>query len=213
MCYFQGALPANKYTAAADLSLQTSGMNNKVTKTIKTPVEIDEALAAAARSQSTGFGSEERPHTPLILEPERLAQTFRRNRIKPITIKVTNPTQETMKVAAKFRNSFKKRSKRVKTRIKPAHFKLRPGRTTNVKFTPTPKAKQGVFGRLMFTVKGMDGSLPASIPILLTPEKTKLQAMARIVGFQARFVGGGTHGSFTGTPAKWRYRSLGRRDR
>mgnify|MGYP001602815936 CR=1 FL=1 len=182
-CIFKSPLPVASYLIRGDFLLGIKGKNNRRSKKQAGMISIDADLAAKMAGRGASGVTNDRPVTPIMLAPSILEQTFRSGNIRPVTVEVINPTSNILSLSARFKSSNKNK---VKAAISPKNFKLVPGGKKKIKLNLSASNKKSpVFGWLSFTAKQTAGSIPASIPVMMVPDKLKLKQRLRLVNTKA----------------------------
>ncbi len=175
-CFFKSPLPEGSYQIRGDFLVGIKGQSGKRQKNLRDMISIDKDFAK--KISSKGHGGDDRPITPILLTPAMLEQVIKGGNIRPVTIEVVNPTSQALSLSARFRSSTKNK---VKATISPSRFKLAPGSRKKIKLNLSASNKKtAVFGWLSFTAKQTSGSIPASIPVMMVPDKLKLKQRLRI---------------------------------
>lgn len=181
---FSGNLPVGSYLAKADLKIKTRNSDALINKSTRQTFRVDAKMAKEmTRLSALGGGDDSRPIVPLIVRPLRVDDSFRGKRIKPLQISVLNPTKKKMVVNPLFRSSIRGKG-RPKVTISPKRLNIPAGKSKKVKFTIKPRKKGPVYGNIFFTVKGMKGARPLSVPVMLLPEGTKNRVRGVLAGFK-----------------------------
>jgi len=183
---FSDPLPAGKYIASAKLKMKNRGFENTVTKTVKTRFEIIPKIAKAIeKTSSLRRMDQETPYVPLLIEPGRIDFEFQRKRIKPLKFTILNPTNKTLAVRSIFRSASQSKKSKPSAKITPDRFSIEPGKSERIRVQIKPAGKGPVYGRLLFAVKGMGGSRPAEVPVIILPKGVKLKPSGSIADFEA----------------------------
>lgn len=184
-CPYRTPLASGEYRVALQIAVNISGSNQTTPIKLRRKLTIDDLLASKMRnSVMGGHGAQDRPVTPLFLDPPVVEERFRGSKPKSISIDVNNPTRKTLHLRSMFQSASKKFP--VKSTVKPKRLTLEAGATKKIMLSVVPKKRnQPVFGWLRVVAKETAGSLPAAVPIVLTPEQYKLQERARMTDLQA----------------------------
>jgi len=183
-CHFKGVPPAGTYLTVMDLMQEVRGSNNPVKKQLRARLVVDDALIAKLEKRGE---SEARAvadgKSPLMVEPQLIKQTPK-STPKSETVVVTNPTNKTLNVIARFKPYADSRKRNPKVKVKPQKFKLRPSKDKKVKLQIKPSKGAAAYGKLILSVKGSES---LEVPVLIMPQKVKLKAAATVSGAKIVF--------------------------
>lgn len=180
-CHFEGSLPPGQYVAVMDLVQEVTGGGAPKTRQLRSPFTVSAKFSQQMQLLASPGGAESgRPRTPLMLTPGIVTQQPKGFRAKPFTVTVTNPTKKTLNVQTKFINRTYGKKNRPSVKVKPSRFKLGPGKSTRVKVSVKPQGKSPAYGKLMLVARETKGSVPATVPILIVPQKAKLVQKAAV---------------------------------
>lgn len=182
---FSDALPVGNYIASANLKFNTRGFKKIVRKQAKTKFAINDSMAKKLLKLATsGSPGGDTPFVPLLVEPDRIDLTTQGTRIKPLKLIITNPTNQTLNVRSIFRSASQSKKGKPSVKIIPDKFSIEPGKSERIRVQIKPASKGPVYGRLLFAVKGMGGSRPAEVPIMILPKGVKLNPSGSIADFE-----------------------------
>lgn len=169
-CHFKGMPPAGTYLTVMDLVQEVRGSNNPVKKQLRTRMAIDNQLLAKLRARGEqGKPAAVEGESPLMIAPDLIRQEPK-GRPKPESVVVTNPTDKTLQVTARFQPFSDSRKRVPKVKVKPQKFKLRPSKEKKVSLQIKPAKGAAAYGRLILSVKG---EKPAVVPVVIVPQKVK----------------------------------------
>jgi len=182
---FSAPLPVGNYIASAGLKFKTRKFDNVVNKGARAPFKIDKAMAASlAKLASGGVTGTNVPYVPLLVDPVRISLSPKGIRIKPLKLTITNPTNQTLNVRSIFRSASQSKKNKPSAKIIPDRFSIEPGKSERIRVEIKPADKDPVYGRLLFAVKGMGGSRPAEVPIMIVPKGVKLNPLGSIANLE-----------------------------
>lgn len=182
---FSDPLPAGDYIASASLKIKNRGLEKVAQKGIKIPFRIDSKMAQVLAKLAAGNGiGGDTPHVPLIVDPGRISLSNRGTRIKPLKLTVTNPTNQTLNIRSIFRSASQSKKNKPSAKITPARLSIEPGKSERIRVQIKPSGKGPVYGRLLFAVKGMGGSRPAEVPVMIVPKGIKLNPSGSIADLE-----------------------------
>ena len=188
---FSDALPAGNYIASANLKFNTRGFKKVVRKQAKTRFAINDNMAKKLLLATSGSSAGDTPFVPLLIDPVRINLSPRGTRIKPLKLTITNPTNKTLNVRSIFKSTSKSKKTKPSVKIIPDRFSIEPGKSECIRVQIKPAGKGPVYGRLLFAVKGMGGSRPAEVPVMILPKGVKLNPSGSIANFEALLVKSG----------------------
>jgi len=134
---------------------------------------------------TSGSPGGDTPFVPLLVDPEHIKLSPRGTRIKPLKLTVTNPTNKTLNVRSIFKSASQSKKSKPSAKIIPDRFSIKPGKSERIRVEIKPAGKGPVYGRLLFAVKGMGGSRPAEVPVIILPKGVKLKPSGSIADFEA----------------------------
>jgi len=68
--------------------------------------------------------------------------------------------------------------------MNPTKFDIKPGKSERIRVEIKHAGKWPVYGRLFFAVKGMGGSRPAEVPVMILPKGVKLNPLGSIADLE-----------------------------
>ena len=182
---FSDALPVGNYIASANLKFNTRGFKKVAGKRTETRFAIDDNLAKKLLKLATsGSPGGDTPFVPLLIDPGRINLSPRGTRIKPLKLTVTNPTNQTLNIRSIFRSASQSKKSKPSAKITPDRFSIKPGKSERIRVEIKPAGKGPVYGRLLFAVKGMGGSRPAEVPVMILPKGVKLNPSGMMANFE-----------------------------
>lgn len=166
---FSDPLPKGRYIASADLKLKSTGFEKTGKKDVSVPLIVDTRMAARLKSLSgSGDMNKNTPLVPLLISPARIDLNPKGSRIKPLTLNITNPTKKTLDIRSSFKIiSQNKNGGKPQIEIMPERLSIKPGKSGQIR-VKTGRLKNGnLYGNLLFSVIGMEASLPAAVPVAI----------------------------------------------
>ena len=166
---FFDPLPKGRYIALACLKLKSIGFEKIGIKHVLAPLMIDVRMAARLKNLAGPGGMNRNiPRVPLLVSPARIDLNSKRSRIKPLTLSITNPTKKTLDIRSLFKIvSQNKNGGKPQIEIMPERLSIKPGKSGQIRIKIGRLKNGNLYGNLLFSVIGMEASLPAAVPVAI----------------------------------------------